>query len=63
MINKRVNSVNVWPVLLPVWLQEDNCSTGDRERRDRHLFSESGDHFLQTISVGLLIYWRKKGFS
>lgn len=47
MINKWVDSVNVWPVLLPIQLQEDNCSSGDTERRDRQLLSNSGDHVLK----------------
>lgn len=46
--------MNVWPVVLPIWLQEDNCSSGNTKRRDRHLLSESGDNFLRTISVCLL---------
>lgn len=39
--------MNVWPVLLPICLQEDNCSSGDTERRDRHLLSESRDNFFE----------------
>lgn len=37
--------MNVWPVFLPICLQENNCNGADMERRDRHLLTESTDKF------------------
>lgn len=46
---------------LPIQLQEDNCSSGDTGRRDRHLSSNSGDHVLKTIFRGSPTQQRKSG--
>lgn len=45
---------------LPIQLQEDNCSSGDTGRRERHLSSNSGDHVLKTIFRGSPTQQRKK---